>query len=133
MYKHLLFACFFSFSVSAEEVHPFKGKHFLASYKGCDVQAMRDDQKLLQAMDKAVEASGASVLDRAHYIFDPEGITVIYLLAESHASLHTYPEHQACFIDLFTCGEIGLPEAFDQALQKYLKPSQAHCQLLNRD
>ena len=47
---------------------------------------------------------------------------MIILLSESHASIHTYPEHGGCFVDFFTCGTTCKPENFDKYMQNYLKP-----------
>jgi S-adenosylmethionine decarboxylase proenzyme len=73
-------------------------------------------------MDEAVKASGATILNRTYYIFPPNGMTLVYLLSESHASIHTYPEKGACFVDLFTCGENCSAEGFDHLLRGYLQP-----------
>jgi S-adenosylmethionine decarboxylase len=81
---------------------------------------------LLKAMDEAVKASGASILNRTFHIFPPNGLTAVYLLSESHASIHTYPEYGACFVDLFTCGENCSSEQFDRLMRVYLQPDQAN-------
>ncbi len=117
---------------STESNYNFAGKHFLASYLDCDVRAMTDLEGLLHAMDEAVAASGATILERAPYVFPPNGLTVAYLLSESHASLHTYPEHSACFVDLFTCGDHCIAEKFDAVLRAYLKPKEVNAKLFLR-
>jgi S-adenosylmethionine decarboxylase len=116
----------------AQDPHAFSGKHFLGSYVGCDRVALGDAETLLAVMDRAVAASGASVLDRATYFFDPKGLTVVYLLSESHASLHTYPEYGACFVDLFTCGDRCSPEPFDELLRAYLRPLEVNARVFLR-
>lgn len=122
--------CFFSSSLFASdhpedniaEVYHFKGVHFLASYCDCDQEALTNLEALQQAMLEAVEQCGATILNESHYVFPPHGLTMVILLSESHASIHTYPEHGACFVDLFTCGEKCSAEKFDAALREYLKP-----------
>lgn len=116
-----LFLPFILFS-NQEDAHYFSGKHFLASYLDCDVEAMTNIEGLLQAMDGAVNSSGAAILYRWHHLFPTDGVTVVYTLSESHASIHTYPEYGACFIDLFTCGDHCSAEPFDRLLRDYLKP-----------
>jgi len=115
-----------------EEDHLFSGKHFLASYLDCDPNALSDPQGLLHAMDEAVHSSGTVVLSSSPHFFPPNGLTVIYLLAESHASLHTYPEHGACFVDLFTCGDHCSSEKFDTSLRAYLHPKEVKAKLFLR-
>jgi len=115
-----------------DEVHKFAGKHFLASYLRCDPNALSDVQSLLAAMDKAVSSSGASILDKTSYTFYPEGVTILYLLSESHASLHTYPEFGACFVDLFTCGDSCSAKEFDAALRAYLLPQEVNARYFLR-
>jgi S-adenosylmethionine decarboxylase proenzyme len=111
-------------SLSAEELHEFTGKHFLGSYIGCDKDVLGNVEHMLRIMDEAVLSSGATILNRSHYVFSASGLTVVYLLSESHASLHTYPEYGACFVDLFTCGEHCTSDGFDKTLRKYLNPEQ---------
>ncbi len=125
-----------SFSVHAvqqdAEVHEFAGKHFLASYLDCDADALKNVSQLVEAMDKAVEASGATILGSKAYHFEPDAVTIVYLLSESHASIHTYPEYGACFVDLFTCGDNCSSTAFDKSLREYLKPKEVDAKLFLR-
>jgi len=101
----------------------FVGTHFMASYKECDVDALTNLPKLKEALIQAARASGATVLDTVDYTFEPDGLTMVVLLSESHASIHTYPEHRACFVDLFTCGHNCSAAKFDEALRSYLAPA----------
>jgi len=103
--------------------YEFFGRHLLASYVDCDPAALADHAGLKAAMAAAVEAAGATLLNSIHYSFTPSGMTAVLLLAESHASIHTYPEHQACFVDLFTCGRACSAEKFDAVLRQYLRPA----------
>jgi len=122
-----------SFLFTAEEpVHKFSGKHFVASYLDCDKQAMGDVEGMLRTMDRAVQSSGATVLDKTSYVFPPNGLTAVYLLSESHASIHTYPEYGACFVDLFTCGDTCSPEEFDRILREYLQPQEVNARVFLR-
>lgn len=130
------FVCLLLFSschfLSADS-YQFQGKHFLASYLNCDFGAISNLDRLIEAMDEAVVASGANILNKTAHVFPPNGLTLTYLLAESHASLHTYPEHGACFVDLFTCGTQCSSEKFHKALKAYLNPQEISARLLLRD
>jgi len=107
---------------NSPETHFFTGKHFLASYLDCDTNALSDVEGLLQAMEQAIRATGAKILNRTIHVFETSGCTAVYLLSESHASIHTYPEFGSCFVDLFTCGDNYFSHPFDQRLREYLKP-----------
>lgn len=113
--------------------YEFYGKHFVASYKECDVQALTDTTKLVEVLEKAVIASGATILHSDTRLFDGGGCTAVFVLSESHASIHTYPEHKAVFIDLFTCGTHCTYERFAQILEEYLKPNTIEKQVLIRN
>lgn len=133
--KRFLFAILSLFVCghSTEDSYHFAGKHFLASYLDCDRHAIADLSNLLKAMDGAVKKSGATILKHTPHVFPPHGLTVVYLLSESHASIHTYPEHGACFVDLFTCGDHCSAKAFDAALREYLQPKEVKARLFIRD
>lgn len=126
----LILFCSLLFS---NETHKFRGKHFVASYLDCDRRQLSDLDSLMHAMSDAVRASGATILDQTPYIFPPNGLTIVYLLSESHASLHTYPEYGACFVDLFTCGDSCSSEQFDEVMRKYLQPQKVNARLFLRD
>lgn len=135
IYKLIAFVCLVCTSVcwSNDQEYQFKGTHFLVSYCDCDNSALTNLDQLKESMTAAVEASGATVLDVSSWVFPPSGLTMVFLLSESHASIHTYPEHNACFVDLFTCGENCSAEKFDAVMQAYLKPKTVNHQMLIRN
>lgn len=124
--------CFLSLDAQEKKDYAFKGVHFMVDYCGCDEKALTDVETLKKVMLDAAKASGATVLDAVDYVFLPDGLTMVILLSESHASIHTYPEHGSCFVDLFTCGDHCSPEGFDAVLRAYLKPECAHQKVLIR-
>lgn len=119
-------------NVLCSQEYRFAGKHFVSSYLDCDLKALTDLEALVKAMDDAVVASGATILDKTPFVFPPNGMTIVYTLSESHASIHTYPEHGSCFVDLFTCGDNCCSIRFHEALQTYLKPKQVDAHLFLR-
>ena len=106
----------------SSQTYEFYGKHFIASYKNCDSDALQDIDSLIKALEEAVQTSGATILKYNYETFPGNGLTAFFVLSESHASIHTYPEHNSCFVDLFTCGHRCSYEKFDEVLEKYLKP-----------
>ncbi len=112
--------------------YSFLGRHFVASYLGCDVALMTNHRALVAALEAAVAACGATLLKTCEYAFPEGGCTVVMLLSESHASIHTYPEVAACFVDLFTCGDACRAERFDEVLRAYLRPQEAQGRMLLR-
>ncbi len=115
-----------------EESYEFIGTHFIASYYECCSESLNDKEYLTSVIEEAVEASGASLLDKVGFQFTPQGVTILALLAESHASIHTYPEKQACFVDLFTCGNSCDYENFHDVMQKALKAKHVSKTVLER-
>ncbi len=128
----LIFPVFVPLSAE-EEVHEFRGKHLVADYLECDVDALVDETKLMQVMLEAVQKCGAQILKHNYFIFPGHGLTMTILLSESHASIHTYPEHGKCFVDLFTCGDKCDHTVFNDCIQAYLKPKKVSEMVLVRD
>jgi len=121
----VFFAFLFFNSEAFSEEYEFIGEHLIASYYGCDKAALTDFAGLKRAMEESVEKTGAHVLHSCSHKFDGEGFTMVILISESHASVHTYPEHDSCFIDIFTCGKKDL-EKFDESLRTFLKPKKVN-------
>jgi S-adenosylmethionine decarboxylase proenzyme len=104
-------------------MYDFFGQHFMASYKDCDPVIINDPIQIKNIMMEAIGMSGATIVNSSDYIFKNEedtslfGYTAVFLLSESHASIHTYPECQSCFVDLFTCGTSCTYEKFHDVLK----------------
>lgn len=81
-----------------------KGKHHLVDLHGCDPYLLNNEEFILKALAEAAAKSNSTLLSVGFHKFDPQGATGYALLAESHISIHTWPEigHAAC--DIFTCG-----------------------------
>lgn len=100
----------------------FYGRHLLLNFSGCTAD-LNDVESIRHDMSRAVEVIGATILSVTEHKFDPEGMSLVMLLAESHASVHTYPEHKACFLDVFTCGSTIRVEPFGEILADLWKPT----------
>ncbi len=79
------------------------GEHFIFDLSDCNHEILMDGELSYLLFAQAVRESGLTVVDEGFYKFSPHGFTCFLLLAESHASLHAWPEHNYCAIDLFTC------------------------------
>jgi len=79
------------------------GEHYIFDLSDCNHEILMDSEKAYSLFAQAVRENGLTVVDEGFYKFSPHGFTCFLLLAESHASLHAWPEYGYCAIDLFTC------------------------------
>ncbi|MEL7162291.1 MAG: adenosylmethionine decarboxylase [Bacteroidota bacterium] len=56
----------------------------------------------------AAQKMGATVVDAKFHAFSPYGVSGVLIIAESHLTVHTWPEHGYAAIDVFSCGELDL-------------------------
>lgn len=110
----------------------FAGKHLLASYAECRQEKLTCVPELMECFRRAVIESGATILSEQMHVFPNGGMTAVMILSESHASIHTYPEHSACFVDIFTCGEHCYSACFDKVIRDYLEPQDVSTMLVDR-
>ena len=80
---------------------------------GCRAADLAPDS-LAEAMRKAVARLGCTVMGELPVQFQPHGVTMVLVLAESHLTVSTYPEHGQAYVDLFTCRADTDP---DQAIE----------------
>lgn len=109
----------------------FYGRHLLLNFSGCAAD-LNDVAGIRRDMTRAIEVIGATILSVTEHKFEPEGMSLVMLLAESHASIHTYPEHQACFLDVFTCGSTIRVEPFGELLEQLWRPTHVSRKLHER-
>lgn len=121
------------FAQEKPEEYDFCGQHLIASYYECDKAALLDLPMLEKKMIEATKATNGTVLSYTKEEFPGNGFSMVILISESHSSIHTYPEHDACFVDIFTCGTSCKVENFDKVLRAYLKPAKTNKKVFNRD
>ena len=111
----------------------FTGWHVLAEFGGVEIALCDDLDRLEAALRQSLLAAGVTICDVVRKKFDPCGATVLALLAESHASIHTYPESGDIFVDVFTCGSIGAGATKAvELLQEALAPESVHLEVVQR-
>jgi S-adenosylmethionine decarboxylase proenzyme len=80
------------------------GHHLVAEYFGCDPILLDTAASLESVLVSAAEVSGSHVLGSLVREFQPHGVTCMLVLAESHLSIHTWPECRYAAVDFFSCG-----------------------------
>ena len=108
-----------------------RGKHLILTLSGCTAPLLDDRPCLESLVRRAAEATGATVLSLQAHHFEPHGVTVLALLAESHMSLHSYPETGVVFVDCFTCGACD-PRRSVPILTAALRPAEVREELIDR-
>ena len=85
------------------------GRHCILELYDCP-SALLDDQSFVQqTLKQAANIAKSTLLGELSHKFEPQGVTALVLLAESHISIHTWPESGYAAVDVFTCGEHTLP------------------------
>ena len=98
------------------------GRHLTIDMYGCSFEHLNNLEFIKEAMLAAITESNMTMLTFTHHKFEPQGLTAIALLAESHMSIHTYPERGYAAIDVFTSGDTSRPEHVAKVLRRFLKP-----------
>ena len=97
------------------------GKHCILELYECDTERLDDEAFLRTTITTAAKRAGATLLNLITHRFDPQGVTGLALLAESHISIHTWPENGYAAVDVFTCGDHTMPEQACDVLRQELK------------
>ena len=96
-------------------------KHILFTLKGCDIDMMEDEQFMRMLLFRAAKECNSTLLNLSVHKFEPQGLTGIAMLAESHLSVHTWPEKGMAVCDAFTCGDHTTPEKGVEYMKEQLK------------
>ena len=120
-----------SFSNDEKLVH--QSKHLLLELYRCDSEKLNDESFLRCTLNRAAKLAKATVLHLISNKFEPQGVTAIALLAESHISIHTWPESNYSAVDIFTCGRNMMPELASQYLIESLMAEEHSLRLIERN
>ena len=120
-----------SFSDDQKLCH--QSKHLLLELYRCDYEKLNDESFLRCILNRAAKVANATVLNLISNKFEPQGVTAIALLAESHISIHTWPESNYSAVDIFTCGQNMIPELASQYLIESLMAEEHSLRLIERN
>ena len=120
-------------SFSDEQKLNHQSKHLLLELYRCDREKLNDESCLRCILNRAAKLANATVLNLISNKFEPQGVTAIALLAESHISIHTWPESNYSAVDIFTCGQNMLPEIASQYLIKSLMAKEHYLRVIERN
>ncbi|OQX77655.1 MAG: hypothetical protein B6D64_07990 [Bacteroidetes bacterium 4484_276] len=76
-----------------------------------------DTAKVKALMERMLSASGFTVLDKVEHVFEPNGFTAVWILAESHLAVHSFPEENKTYIEISSCSRTK-NEAFVNLIDK---------------
>ena len=82
-----------------------RGTHIICELSGCDARALSDLDAVRDTMVDAAREANAEVLKVAFHRFQPHGVSGVVVIAESHLSIHTWPESGYAAVDFYTCGD----------------------------
>ena len=110
-----------------------QSKHFLLELYRCDCEKLNDESFLRCTLNRAAKLAKATVLNLISNKFEPQGVTAIALLAESHISILTWPESNYSAVDIFTCGQNMMPELASQYLIESLIAQEHSLRVIERN
>lgn len=103
--------------------HIFSGTHIICDLYGINYSLCINSDDCKSIIENAIINAEAHLIQTITYVFDSGGFTLISLLKESHVSIHTYPENNSAFVDVFTCGNTNTQRIIDEIVS-YLQPTQ---------
>ena len=98
-------------------------KHILFTLKGCIPDDLDDEGLMRDVLYRAAKAANSTLIALHSHKFAPQGVTAIALLAESHISIHTWPEKGMAVCDVFTCGDHTNPMSAVECMKAELNAS----------
>jgi len=108
------------------------GRHSIAELGGGCSDLLNDEDFIKETLKEAASSCGATFLSTTTHRFEPQGVTAVALLAESHITIHTWPEHGYAAVDAFTCGSHCNPEAAINHLKHSFKFTEDHIKTIDR-
>ncbi|MBU1344691.1 MAG: adenosylmethionine decarboxylase [Proteobacteria bacterium] len=81
------------------------GRQLTIEYYECGATVFLDKNRVESALLKAANKSGATIISSSFHKFEPQGVSGVVIIAESHFTIHAWPEHDYAAVDIFTCGD----------------------------
>ncbi|RJX29937.1 MAG: adenosylmethionine decarboxylase [Desulfarculus sp.] len=108
------------------------GSHLILELYHCPAALLDDPRHVSQVMTRAVEASGATLIQPFFHQFAPQGVSGVIIISESHFSIHTWPEYGYAALDIFTCGDCIDMHAAAESLRRGFRAGAMQKMMLSR-
>jgi S-adenosylmethionine decarboxylase proenzyme len=108
------------------------GRHLVAELSGCNRKTLDNLPLLEELLNESVRRSGATIVKSVFHRYNPQGVSGVVVIAESHISIHTWPEYGYAAVDFFTCGDTVDPYRAFEYLKDALDSNNAHLSELKR-
>ena len=95
------------------------GTHVLLELYDCPIALLQqpaDSERILLAAAKAMRAT---VIEARFHAFSPHGVSGVVVIAESHLTVHTWPEHGYAAVDIFSCSNLDLAAGIEALIEGY--------------
>jgi S-adenosylmethionine decarboxylase len=109
------------------------GRHCIVELYDGNPNRLDDESFIRDALKEAAERAGATLLSLTSHKFEPQGVTALALLSESHISIHTWPELGYAAVDAFTCGKHTNPELACNHMKAALECKRALLKMFDRE
>ncbi|MBE7439300.1 MAG: adenosylmethionine decarboxylase [Spirochaetales bacterium] len=108
------------------------GEHYIIELYDCNSDVLNDYRKIEDTLLESARIAGATIIDQRFHQFNPHGVSGVVVIAESHLSIHTWPEHGYAALDLFTCShDMNIDRALD-LLKTTFEPADMEVRLIRR-
>jgi len=108
------------------------GRHLVVEMYGVQSTLLHDLSLAKRVLRESIEACKATFMGEHYTVFAAGGISGIVVIAESHISIHTWPEHGYAAVDIFTCGDQVDPWSAYEVFIKYYSPSKVNVTEIKR-
>lgn len=108
------------------------GKHYILELYDCPFETLDCEAVAAEAVREACQVGGLTLLNLQSHKFEPQGVTLLGLLSESHISVHTWPEHGYAAVDVFTCSDTCNTAKACDALARRLGASSRELSVVDR-
>jgi S-adenosylmethionine decarboxylase len=108
------------------------GKHFIVELSECSVEVLNDLSKVKEILSRAAVNANTEVKELAFHHFYPQGVSGVVVIAESHISIHTWPENGYAALDIYTCGDKADPRVACDYIAKEFNAKTIHMTEINR-
>ena len=89
------------------------GKHMICDIKEIkNLELLHDIDRIKELLDMICEKYDFTILNKVEHAFQPQGLTLLYLLSESHISIHTFPEKEYLALDIYTCRDYSTNDVY---------------------